>query len=100
RSLALCRHARSDLVEEVCHNLDVTLGFPRFGALRRHQYNEALAVGGEVEIHCQAEVRNLLSDPYPRPVRYKPISLHRVTRHQDPLFLRPIAARMCGPRPD
>ena len=70
-SFALRRHAAPDFVEEIHHQRYMTLGFSRFRALRRHQHDEALAVGGEIEVRSQTDVRKLLSEPHPRLVRHK-----------------------------
>ena len=53
------RCAPPDFVEEIHDQRHMTLGFSRLRALSRHQHDEALAVGGEIEIRSQAEVRKL-----------------------------------------
>ena len=87
RSFAQRRHAAPDFVEEIPHQPYMTLGFLWLRTLGRHQRDEALAVGGEIQVHSQTEVRKLLSESHPRLVRHKRFPFHRVIRHHDPLVL-------------
>src|SRR5262249_51412482 len=97
--LTLRRDAPPDFVEEIHHNLDVILRFSWLGALRRHQHDEALAVGGEIEVPAHADSRKLLSGPQPRLVRHKRFPLHSVRRHHDPPVLSAVEQLMSTSRP-
>jgi hypothetical protein len=50
RSFTLRPHASPDFVEEIHHQQDMTLGCLWLGAFRRHHRDDALAVGGEIEL--------------------------------------------------
>src|SRR5260370_29472023 len=56
-SFDLHRHAAADFVEEVDHQFYVTLDLSRLRALRGHQHGQAPAVGGAIESHSHAQVR-------------------------------------------
>src|SRR5260370_36978957 len=99
-SFALRLDAAADFVEEVYHQCYVTLDLSRLGALRGHQHGEALAVGGEIEIHSQAEVRKPLSGPQPRFIRNKSFPFHRIIRDHDPLILSAVVELTPIPGPE
>jgi len=98
RSFALRRKA-ADFAEEIHHQRYVTLALSWFRALRRHQHDEALAVGSEIEVRSCTEVRRLFSGPDPRLVRQKRLPLHRVIGHHDPLVLGLVEQFTGTPRP-
>src|SRR5262245_11505013 len=75
------------------------LRFSRPWTLRRHQRDDALAIGSEIEVHGESEVRKLFPEPYPRLARHKDLSLHRVIRHHDPVVHCPIEELMSIPGP-
>jgi hypothetical protein len=83
----LRRHAPPDFVEEIHHQRYMILKFPWLRALRRHKHSEALAVGREIDVHRRTGVRELLSEPCPRLVRYK---RRQPSRTQLPLKKQPL----------
>src|SRR6266481_2655037 len=100
RSFTLRCYVPADFVEEIHCQRYMILRFSRSWTLRRHQDDEALAVGGEIEVSTDADIRKLLFGPHPRLVRHKRLSLHCVIRYHDPLVVGAVEQLMSISRPD
>src|SRR5437870_5587077 len=83
RSCTLRCYASADFVEEVHHQRYMTLILARLRTLRRHQYDEMLAVGGEIEVQGQPCVGKLFSEPYMWLLRRERPPVHGVMHRHD-----------------